>query len=84
MLKKVVQNMPEVTVAQFLTTPESLRDPRNHCVPILDQFCDDSDTATVFIAMPLLREFWEPSFVFVSEVMEFVQQTLEVRHSSFL
>ncbi len=83
MLKKVVRNLPEVTIAQSLTTPERLQDPRNHCVPILDQFRDDSDMATAFIVMPLLREFWDPSFVFVSEVIDFVKQTLEASNTSF-
>ncbi|TDL14245.1 hypothetical protein BD410DRAFT_903095 [Rickenella mellea] len=77
MLKKVAAESKELTIAQFLTTPELLQDPRNHCVPIFDHFADDGDPSVNFIAMPVLRTFDDPPFYTVSEVLEFIEQTLE-------
>lgn len=53
-----------------------LRDPRNHCVPIYDHFPDDFDEKYAYIVMPLLRRFNDPPFSFVSEVLDFMTQTL--------
>ncbi|KLO13857.1 hypothetical protein SCHPADRAFT_940067 [Schizopora paradoxa] len=60
-------------VLHHLNTP---RDPRNHCVPILDSFEIDDDDS-IYIVMPLLRDFDEPNFYSVREVIDFVHQTLE-------
>ncbi|TDL17193.1 hypothetical protein BD410DRAFT_581799 [Rickenella mellea] len=77
MLKRVAAESKELAIAQFLTSPERLRDPRNHCVPILDHFADERDPLVDFIAMPVLRMFDDPPFYTVGEVLEFIKQTLE-------
>lgn len=55
-----------------------MKDPRNHCVPILDHFPDDKEPYTEFIVMPFLRPFNDPPFCYVDEVIDFVRQSLEV------
>lgn len=61
----------------MLSSPERLREPSNHCVPILDHFCLESEEID-FLVMPLLVPFDGPPFLYVTEVVDFVRQTLEV------
>ncbi len=68
----------ELQIGKFFTTLDSPQDPRNHCIPILDSFEIDGDEG-LYIVMPLLRDFDDPPFYSVKEVIEFVHQTLEVR-----
>lgn len=63
----------------MLNTPESLANPTNHTVPVLDHFTDESDPKVTFLIHPLLREFNKPEFYVVSEMIDFIKQTLEVR-----
>ncbi|TDL26470.1 hypothetical protein BD410DRAFT_715779 [Rickenella mellea] len=77
MLKKTEANTEESRIAQLFSTPERLKDSRNHCVPILDHFPDQTDPKIEIIAMPLLRRCDDPPFYFVDEVLDFVLQTLE-------
>jgi hypothetical protein len=55
-----------------------LRDPTNHCVPILDSFSDPVFPRVDYIVMPALRPFNDPEFCFIGEVVDFVTQLLEV------
>ncbi len=77
-MKRIKKASSEYTIAKFLTSSGLLSDPRNHCVPILDYFEDDSEEDLAFIVMPLLRQFDSPPFSFISEVVDFIFQTLEV------
>ncbi|TDL14646.1 hypothetical protein BD410DRAFT_817149 [Rickenella mellea] len=52
-------------------------DSRNHCVPILDDFALDSEPELHIIVLPHLRPFDDPRFETVSEVLNFIEQTLE-------
>ncbi|KAL1744970.1 hypothetical protein HDZ31DRAFT_37456 [Schizophyllum fasciatum] len=52
-------------------------DERNHVVPILDIVLLPTDDDEALIVMPLLRLFFDPPFVRVSEVLEAVRQYLE-------
>ncbi|KLO08592.1 hypothetical protein SCHPADRAFT_908516 [Schizopora paradoxa] len=75
MIKRVPEgdDGTEFEIAKFFTT---LRDPRNHCVPILDSFEIEGDEA-IYMVMPLLRDFNDPPFYAVKDVVDFVHQTLE-------
>lgn len=77
-MKRISKSSSEYTIAKSLTSPALLSDPRSHCVPILDYFEDDSEEDLAFMVMPLLRRFDRPPFSFVSEVIDFIHQTLEV------
>ncbi|KAI5118852.1 hypothetical protein M0805_008128 [Coniferiporia weirii] len=76
-IKEVSPDSMEAEIALMLSTPEALKDPMNHCVPILDHMRDESDENQEYIVMPLLRRFSEPEFYAVGEVLDFVRQTLE-------
>ncbi|KAL5530910.1 hypothetical protein ACEPAG_3786 [Sanghuangporus baumii] len=73
-IKKVKREDTESAIASHLS---SLRDPKNHCVPIIDSFMDHTDDRIGFNVMPLLRHFNDPPFQSVDEVVDFVRQTLE-------
>ena len=75
-IKRLPNDSHEVEVSQFLT---SLRHPHNHCVPILDVFPDPLDPGNAsLLVMPHLRQFDDPEFVHLGEVLDFIQQMLEV------
>ncbi|KAL5536407.1 hypothetical protein ACEPAF_229 [Sanghuangporus sanghuang] len=76
-LKAVRRNGNEVRIAMMLSSEESMRDPMNHCVPILDYFGDLTTRGPDFMVMPLLHRFNVPDFFSVSELLDFVRQTLE-------
>lgn len=78
-IKQVPADSPEIELGEMLSTSESLKDPLNHCVPILDHFTSPNEPDLAFIVMPLLRAFDDPEFFDISEVLDFMTQTLEVR-----
>ncbi len=78
---KSTRNSEEIRIAQYLS---SLRDPQNHCVPVLDVFADPSDPQSLLLVMPYLRQFNDPNFSSVGEVIDFVDQTMEVRNPDHL
>lgn len=78
MIKRVRKGTTETSIAQFLSSEILRSDPDNHCVPILDIFCDESDPAIEYLVMPILKIFNSPPFYAVSEVVDFIKQTLEV------
>ena len=77
-IKRIKAGSDELSICQMLSTPECRKDPRNHAVPLLDYFINDKNTQEAFIVMPILRNFDDPSFETVDEVVEFIRQILEV------
>lgn len=69
----------EFKIALRLGSSESLKDKRNHSVPVLNSFSDDWVPEYRYIVMPVLRPFNDPDFTSFGEVFDFVSQTLEVR-----
>ena len=60
---------------------EELRaQPNNHCVPVLDEFCDEEDASTTYIVMPFLRHVFNPEPWSVYDGVDIIQQLLEVRN----
>lgn len=55
-------------------------DPHNHTVALLDLIHDDESEHDILI-MTVLRDFNDPPFEFVDEIIDFVKQTLEARNS---
>ena len=80
-IKRVGKKTKELEIGRYLVpeSSESLQDPNNHCVPILDAFSDPAHCNISYIVMPLLRPFDDPEFGAIDEVIEFVTQLLEVR-----
>ena len=67
----------EVEIAKFLTSEEMLKDPTNHCVPILDVLEVTEDPEHVILIMPFLRRFGSPKFDTIGETVDFFQQIFE-------
>lgn len=76
-IKRVKRGTNEARVLAFLSTPEKLEDPANHCVPMLEMFSDANEPEFDFLVMPFLVRYDTPPFFSVGEVMDFVFQTLE-------
>ncbi|KAI0724147.1 hypothetical protein C8Q72DRAFT_961689 [Fomitopsis betulina] len=81
MIKCVPTDGLELRIALFLGTPPLSEDPTNHCVPILDTFEDETNPRSSYIVMPLFRNFDDPPFENVEDVLEFGEQLLEVSMS---
>lgn len=62
-------------IAQFLT---SIRDARNHCVPVYEILSDPYDPQRALMVMPYLRPCNNPDFATLGDVIDFVDQTIEV------
>lgn len=77
-LKKIKPDSEELQLLQYLSSPEMLQDPHNHCVPLLDVIYDPSDPQMCFVAMPYLRYIDHPPFEFVEDMLEFGEHILEV------
>lgn len=65
-------------MAQFLTSPDLLRIPTNHCIPVLDLLPDPTDSNVSLMIMPYLRPYDDPEFGAIGEAVDFMKQTLEV------
>lgn len=74
-IKSCTNDSQEIEIAQYMTTA---RDPRNHCVRVLDVFPDPLDPDVTLLVMPYLRPCNDPAFVNVGEILDFIDQTLEV------
>lgn len=66
----------ELQIGQFLSSDALRTDPRNHCVPIIDELpCPNGEAIMV---MPLLRPFYDPKFQTFGEAIAFFVQIFEV------
>ncbi|OBZ69512.1 hypothetical protein A0H81_10167 [Grifola frondosa] len=79
-IKRVPNDKDEIRMARFLTSPDTLRLPINHCVPALDVVPDPLDNNISLMFMPYLRPFDNPDFGAVGEVVDFMRQMLEGLH----
>ena len=68
----------EVEISKYFSSEDLRKDPRNHCVPVLEYFEDETLPEHGFLVTPLFRNLNEPEFVSIDEVVEFIRQTLEV------
>lgn len=81
-LKKIRPDSQELEILRYISSPELVQHPQNHCVPLLDVIYDPSDPETCFVVMPYLRYIDHPPFELVEDMMEFGEVILEV--SSFV
>jgi len=67
----------EAEIGLFFSSEAMASDPRNHCVPFHEilQVPDDGDK--LILVMPLLREYYDPRFDTVGEVVDFFRQVFE-------
>ena len=75
-IKKSVHPFEE-EIGRFFSSDDLASDHRNHSVPILEvlQIPDDEDK--IILVMPFLREFYNPKFDTIGEVVEFFRQAFE-------
>ncbi|KAJ7441498.1 hypothetical protein B0H11DRAFT_1882367, partial [Mycena galericulata] len=71
MLKVLDRDSPELEIGTFFS---QLRDPRNHCVPIYETLHPPMHPDKAIIVMPLLREFRNPPFDTVGEIVDCFRQ----------
>lgn len=68
----------EREIAQYFSTGDLAKDPKNHCVPIYKVLEPSGDPDNIILVMPLLRKFYNPPFYTVGEVVDFLTQIFEV------
>ncbi|KAH9476241.1 hypothetical protein JR316_0011812 [Psilocybe cubensis] len=64
----------ELAIAQYVSSPELLSHPDNHCVPIYEVLDIPSDNDHVIIVMPLLYPFHLTRFDTIGECLDFFHQ----------
>jgi len=67
----------EVEIGCLFSTPALGKNPKNHCIPILDVLQDPQDDDKQIIVMPRLIRFDEPIFDTVGEVIDCFRQIFE-------
>jgi hypothetical protein len=80
MFKKIYpdEGPHEMIITQLFSSRELARDPRNHCVPLLD-IIEIPQNDQKLMVMPLLRPFNDPHFQTFGEFVGFFTQICEVR-----
>jgi serine/threonine protein kinase len=80
MLKKIYpdEGPHELVITRLFSSRELVRDPRNHCVPLLD-IIEIPQNGQKLMVMPLLRPFNDPHFQTFGEFVAFFTQICEVR-----
>ncbi|KAH9996930.1 kinase-like domain-containing protein [Russula vinacea] len=78
MLKKVLpeEGPHELIITHLFSSRQFARDPRNHCVPLLD-IIEMPPNGQKLLVMPLLRPFNNPSFQTFGEFVAFFTQICE-------
>ncbi|KAJ3009451.1 hypothetical protein NUW54_g2780 [Trametes sanguinea] len=74
-LKPVKKHGNEIEISLYLS---SLKDQRNHSVPVIDTLDDPLDSSKTLMVMQYLRSFDDPEFAMTGDVIDFVDQMLEV------
>ena len=87
-LKKVKkEDYPfEEDIIRYLSSEPLSKDPRNHCVSLLDVLhppLKEGDNDVQILVMPYLRPFDSPIFDTFGEAIECIRQLFEVRLGSF-
>ena len=75
-IKRCKAGREEIEIARYLSSfPVS----QTHCVPVLETFPDPLNPDITLMVMPYLRPCNDPEFGNVGEVVDFIDQTIEVR-----
>ncbi|KAI0637717.1 hypothetical protein C8Q77DRAFT_1047583 [Trametes polyzona] len=75
--KVVKADSQELEITRYLSSEPLRRDPRNHCVELLDVLPHPDDPNLCFMVLPCLRDIDSPPFESVDELMECGEQLLE-------
>ena len=82
MLKKIHpdEGPHELMITQLFSSPAIARDPRNHCVPLLNIIeIPQNGQKLKLMVMPFLRPFNDPNFQTFGEFVAFFTQICEVK-----
>ena len=75
--KKIARNQLEIN--QYLCSPGLMRDPHNHCVPLLEILELPDAPGQRLLVIPVLRPFDNPRFQTFGEFVSFFTQICDVR-----
>ena len=67
----------DLEAAKFYDSEEMRRDPDNHCVPLLDVI--RPIPILTYLILSTMREFNDPDFETLGEILDFIKQMLVVR-----
>ncbi|KAJ7665948.1 kinase-like domain-containing protein [Mycena polygramma] len=67
----------EVDIGRLFSTPALAKNPKNHCIPILDVLQDPQDEDKQIIVMPRMIRWDDPNFSTVGEVIDCFRQIFE-------
>jgi len=67
----------ETEITRYFGNEELLKDPRNHCVPLIEILEPPGDIPAFILVMPFLRQWNDPPLLTVGEAMDFISQMLE-------
>ena len=77
MFKKIARN--QLNINQYLCSPVLMREPHNHCVPLLEILELPDAPEQKLLVMPFLRPFDNPRFQTFGEFVSFFTQICDVR-----
>ena len=77
-IKRIRTESREGEIAALFSTEDMRRDPRNHCIPVLEILQDDEFPEISYLVMPFCRSMDNPPFNLVDDVLDFADQVLEV------
>lgn len=81
MLKKICSRESGLTeeqaISEFVSFPEQIQDPTNHCVHVIETLPIPGDDDNVIIVMPLLRKWTSPRFDTIGESLDMIRQAFE-------
>jgi hypothetical protein len=68
----------ETDIALFVSSESLSSDPENHCIPVYEVLQVPDNKDLVILVMPFLREYFDPRFDTVGEILECYRQILQV------
>ncbi|KAH9910912.1 kinase-like domain-containing protein [Epithele typhae] len=71
---KTVRRPRELDVVHYIA---ALKNPRSHCIHVLDVFPDPVEPGITLMVMPYLRPFNDPPMATIEELFVFIDHTLE-------
>jgi hypothetical protein len=69
----------ELDIANFFSTEFMAKDPRNHCLAVLETLCVSDEQTSTVVVMKQLRPYHDPRFDTIGEAVECFRQLFEVR-----
>jgi hypothetical protein len=68
----------EVDIAKKISAESMAKDPRNHCLPMLDTLQVPDEQNSIILVMTQLRPYHDPRFDTIGEAVECFRQLFEV------